>query len=46
MSTGFTLERSIFSDGHLAFSGNVGYGERSSRRRAALQLFASPDEWL
>jgi hypothetical protein len=26
MSTGFTLERSIFSDGHLAFSGNVGYG--------------------
>ncbi|HET6179833.1 MAG TPA: carboxypeptidase-like regulatory domain-containing protein [Candidatus Sulfotelmatobacter sp.] len=27
MSTGFTLERSVFSDGHLAFSGNVGYGE-------------------
>jgi hypothetical protein len=27
MSTGFTLERSIFSDGRLAFSGNVGYGE-------------------
>jgi Carboxypeptidase regulatory-like domain len=27
MSTAFTLERSIFSDGHLAFSGNVGYGE-------------------
>ena len=27
MSTGFTLERSIFSDGHLAFSGNVAYGE-------------------
>jgi len=27
MSTGFTLERSLFSDGHLAFSGNVGYGE-------------------
>jgi hypothetical protein len=26
MSTGFSLERSIFSDGHLAFSGNVGYG--------------------
>ncbi|MGH9495372.1 MAG: carboxypeptidase-like regulatory domain-containing protein [Candidatus Sulfotelmatobacter sp.] len=26
MSTGFTLERSIFSDGHLAFSGNVAYG--------------------
>jgi len=26
MSTGFTLERSIFSDGLLAFSGNVGYG--------------------
>ncbi len=27
MSTGFTLERSVFSDGHLAFSGNVAYGE-------------------
>lgn len=27
MSTGFTLERSLFSDGLLAFSGNVGYGE-------------------
>ena len=27
MSTGFTLERSIFSTGQLAFSGNVGYGE-------------------
>ena len=27
MSTGFTLERSIFADGHLAFSGNVAYGE-------------------
>jgi hypothetical protein len=26
MSTGFTLERSIFSDGHLAFSGDVSYG--------------------
>ena len=26
MSTGFTLERSIFSDGHLALSGNVAYG--------------------
>lgn len=26
MSTGFTLERSIFSDGRLAFSGDVGYG--------------------
>src|SRR3954471_18823662 len=26
MSTGFTLERSIFSDGHVAFSGTVGYG--------------------
>jgi carboxypeptidase family protein len=26
MSTGFRLERSIFSDGHLAFSGNVAYG--------------------
>jgi hypothetical protein len=30
MSTGFTLERSIFSDGHLAFSGNVGYGYGST----------------
>jgi Carboxypeptidase regulatory-like domain len=27
MSTAFKLERSIFSDGHLAFSGNVAYGE-------------------
>ena len=27
MSTSFKLERSIFSDGHLAFSGNVGYGD-------------------
>ena len=26
MSTAFSLERSIFSDGHLAFSGDVGYG--------------------
>ncbi len=26
MSTGFTLERSIFSDGLLSFSGDVGYG--------------------
>jgi hypothetical protein len=26
MSTGFTLERSVFSDGHLSFSGDVGYG--------------------
>jgi hypothetical protein len=27
MSTSFTLERSIFSDGQLAFSGNVAYGD-------------------
>src|SRR5215472_13467445 len=27
VSTGFTLERSVFSTGQLAFSGNVGYGE-------------------
>jgi carboxypeptidase family protein len=27
MTTGFKLERSIFSDGHLAFSGNVAYGD-------------------
>ena len=27
MSTSFTLERSIFSEGHLAFSGNVAYGD-------------------
>ena len=27
MSTGFTLEHSIFADGLLNFSGNVGYGE-------------------
>src|ERR1700726_917464 len=26
MSTGFTLERSIFADGHLSLSGDVGYG--------------------
>jgi len=26
MSTGFQLERSVFADGTLAFSGNVGYG--------------------
>ena len=26
MSTGFTLERSIFADGHLALSADVGYG--------------------
>jgi hypothetical protein len=26
VSTAFTLERSIFSDGHLSFSGDVGYG--------------------
>jgi len=26
VSTGFTLERSIFSDGHLSFSGDIGYG--------------------
>jgi hypothetical protein len=27
MSTGFTLERSLFADGLLNFSGNVGYGD-------------------
>ncbi|MBZ5682648.1 MAG: carboxypeptidase-like regulatory domain-containing protein [Acidobacteriia bacterium] len=27
VSTGFTLERSIFSAGRVGFSGNVGYGE-------------------
>lgn len=26
MSTGFKLERSIFSEGHLSFSGDIGYG--------------------
>lgn len=26
MNTGFMLERSVFSEGRLAFSGNVGYG--------------------
>jgi hypothetical protein len=26
MSTGFTLERSVFADGRLDFGGNVGYG--------------------
>lgn len=29
MSTGFTLERSVFSDGRLSFSGDVGYGSSS-----------------
>lgn len=29
MSTGFTLERSMFADGRLAFSGDVGYGDSS-----------------
>lgn len=29
MSTGFTLERSIFSAGHLSFSGDIGYGSDS-----------------
>jgi hypothetical protein len=27
MSTGFEVERSIFADGHLNFSGNVAYGD-------------------
>jgi hypothetical protein len=27
MNTGFTLERSIFSTGHVGMSGNVGYGD-------------------
>ena len=27
MSTGFTLERSVFSAGRVGFSGNVGYGD-------------------
>jgi len=27
MSTGFTLERSLFADGLLSFSGNLGYGD-------------------
>ena len=30
MSTGFTLERSIFSDGHLTFAGNVGIWQQPS----------------
>jgi hypothetical protein len=37
MSTAFTLERSIFSDGHFAFSGDVGYGS-SSLPAGALRL--------
>jgi hypothetical protein len=28
LNTGFTLERSMFADGRLALSGNVGYGDR------------------
>ena len=43
MSTGFTLERSIFADGHLAFSGNVGYGSRSFRRECCVH--AIPITW-
>jgi hypothetical protein len=27
MSTGFTIERSVFSTGHVGMSGNVGYGD-------------------
>ena len=29
MSASFNVERSIFSDGHVAFSGNVGYGDNA-----------------
>ena len=36
MSTSFTLDRSIFSDGHIAFSGNVGYGYGASLPAAVL----------
>jgi hypothetical protein len=36
MSTTFTLERSMFSDGHFAFSGDVGYG--SSLPAGALRV--------
>jgi hypothetical protein len=35
MSTGFTLESSVFSNGRLAFSGDVGYGD--SLRAAVLR---------
>ena len=44
MSTGFTLERSIFSDGHLAFSGNVGYGSTLPAAVVRTSLFASSGE--
>jgi Carboxypeptidase regulatory-like domain len=29
MSTAFTLERGVFSDGHVAFAGDLGYGQTS-----------------
>ena len=38
MSTGFNLERSVFSDSRLALSGNVGYGQGESLPTAALRL--------
>lgn len=37
MSTSFTLERSIFSTGQLAFSGNVGYGYGDNLPAAVLR---------
>ncbi len=38
MSTGFNLERSVFSGSRLALSGNVGYGQGESLPAAALRL--------
>ena len=46
MSTGFTLERSIFSDGHLAFSGNVATEQGLPAGVLRSHLLASPAEWL
>jgi hypothetical protein len=37
MSTGFTLERSIFNDSRVNFSGNVGYGEGDNLPTGALR---------
>lgn len=37
MSTSFTVERSLFSDGHIAFSGNVGYSDGNTQPGAVLR---------
>jgi Carboxypeptidase regulatory-like domain len=37
MSTSFTVERSLFSEGHIAFSGNVAYGDGDTQPGAVLR---------